>query len=185
MMLDGAAISRRQRRPAERDHLSPDQNGALRSDRAMLATATPPRWSRPNMSKNHALEEGLAFTPRYDANGLIPAIATDAATGRVLMFAWMDAEALALTIETGAAHFHSRSRGRLWKKGEESGNILRVIEARVDCDQDVIWLSVAVEGAGVACHTGRTSCFYRILRRSEGGFRLDFDAASGRMDERT
>jgi phosphoribosyl-AMP cyclohydrolase len=79
------------------------------------------------------------------------------------MFAFMNAEALAATIETGVAHFWSRSRGRLWKKGEESGNLMRVSEARTDCDQDVVWLKVTVEGAGVACHTGARSCFYRTL----------------------
>ena len=110
-----------------------------------------------------AVERGLDFQPRFDADGLIPAIVTDAASGDVLMFAWMDAEALALTLETGVAHFYSRSRRRLWRKGEESGNLLRVTEARIDCDQDVLWLKAAVEGAGVACHTGSRSCFYRTV----------------------
>jgi phosphoribosyl-AMP cyclohydrolase len=94
---------------------------------------------------------------------LIPAIVTDAASGEVLMFAWMNAEALALTLETRLGHFWSRSRGRLWKKGEESGNLLNVSEVRTDCDQDVVWLKVVVEGDGVACHTGAKSCFYRAL----------------------
>jgi phosphoribosyl-AMP cyclohydrolase len=110
-----------------------------------------------------AVERGLDFQPRFDADGLIPAIVTDAASGDVLMFAWMNAEALALTLETGVAHFYSRSRRRLWRKGEESGNLLRVTEARIDCDQDVLWLKAAVEGAGVACHTGSRSCFYRTV----------------------
>ena len=79
------------------------------------------------------------------------------------MFAWMNAEALALTLETRVGHFWSRSRSRLWKKGEESGNLLRVSELRTDCDQDVVWLKVSVEGDGVACHTGERSCFYRSL----------------------
>jgi phosphoribosyl-AMP cyclohydrolase len=109
------------------------------------------------------VETGLVFQPRFDADGLIPAIVTDAASGEVLMFAWMNAEALALTIETRVGHFWSRSRGRLWKKGEESGNLLRVSELRTDCDQDVLWLKAAVEGNGVACHTGERSCFYRTL----------------------
>jgi phosphoribosyl-AMP cyclohydrolase len=108
-------------------------------------------------------ETSLRFQPAFDENGLIPAIVTDAAGGEVLMFAFMNAQALAATIETGLAHFWSRSRGRLWKKGEESGNLMRVIEARTDCDQDVVWLKVSVEGAGVACHTGARSCFYRAL----------------------
>jgi phosphoribosyl-AMP cyclohydrolase len=109
------------------------------------------------------VETGLVFQPRFDADGLIPAIVTDAASGEVLMFAWMNAEALAQTLETGIGHFWSRSRGRPWKKGEESGNLLRVSEVRTDCDQDVVWLKVTVEGAGVACHTGERSCFYRSL----------------------
>ncbi len=94
------------------------------------------------------VETGLVFQPRFDADGLIPAIVTDAASGEVLMFAWMNAEALAQTLETRIGHFWSRSRGRLWKKGEESGNLLRVSEVRTDCDQDVVWLKVTVEGDG-------------------------------------
>jgi phosphoribosyl-AMP cyclohydrolase len=109
------------------------------------------------------VETGLVFQPRFDADGLIPAIVTDAASGEVLMFAWMNAEALAQTLETRIGHFWSRLRGRPWKKGEESGNLLRVSEVRTDCDQDVVWLKVTVEGAGVACHTGERSCFYRSL----------------------
>jgi len=111
----------------------------------------------------HAIEEGLALQPKFDADGLIPAIVTDASTGEVLMFAWMDANALALTIETSVGHFWSRSRRALWKKGEESGNVLNVVEMRVDCDQDVVWLRVRVGGDGVACHTGNRSCFYRSV----------------------
>ena len=102
------------------------------------------------------------FAPRFDAAGLVTAVAVDAATDAVLMLAHMDAEALAATRETGFAHFHSRSRGRLWMKGESSGHTLRVIEIRVDCDQDALVLRV--EPAGPACHTGEPSCFYRVLR---------------------
>ena len=109
----------------------------------------------------HDIEEGSAFAPKFDDAGVLAAVATDADTGDVLMFAWMDAAALARTIETGEAHFYSRSRGRQWKKGEESGNVLEVVEMRTDCDQDAIWLKVRVAGAGAACHTGRKSCFYR------------------------
>ena len=119
--------------------------------------------------------EGLAFQPKFDADGLIPAIVTAAGTGEVLMFAWMNAEALALTLKTGLGHFWSRSRRALWKKGEESGNFLKVVEMRTDCDQDVVWMSVRVEGDGLACHTGRQSCFYRSIPlgpSSEGGVRL-------------
>jgi phosphoribosyl-AMP cyclohydrolase len=109
------------------------------------------------------VETSLAFQPKFDADGLIAAIVTDAMSGDVLMFAWMNAEALALTLETRLGHFWSRSRGKLWKKGEESGNLLRVSELRTDCDQDALWLKVVVEGDGVACHTGAASCFYRSV----------------------
>lgn len=114
------------------------------------------------------LEEGLIFKPNFDGDGLIPAIVSDADTGQVLMFAYMNAEALRLTVETGIAHFWSRSRGRLWKKGEDSGNVLQVIEMRTDCDQDVVWLRVRIGGLGAACHTGRQSCFYRSVRLGSG-----------------
>jgi phosphoribosyl-AMP cyclohydrolase len=113
------------------------------------------------------IEGGLAFQPRFDADGLIPAIVTDRASGEVLMFAWMNAEALALTLQTRVGHFWSRSRGKLWRKGEESGNLLHVAEAMTDCDQDVLWLKVSVAGDGVACHTGARSCFYRALPLGE------------------
>jgi phosphoribosyl-AMP cyclohydrolase len=110
------------------------------------------------------IEGGDTFQPKFDADGLIPVIVTDAAAaGTVLMFAWMNAEALALTIETGVAHFWTRSRQKLWKKGEESGNLLIVRQMRTDCDQDALWLSVTIQGAGVACHTGAESCFYRAV----------------------
>jgi phosphoribosyl-AMP cyclohydrolase len=109
------------------------------------------------------VEMGLVFQPKFDADGLLPAIISDAASGEVLMFAWMNAEALALTLKTRIAHFWSRSRHKLWKKGEESGNLMHVRELRTDCDQDVLWLKVSVEGKGVACHTGERSCFYRSL----------------------
>ncbi|NJO34729.1 MAG: phosphoribosyl-AMP cyclohydrolase [Rhodospirillales bacterium] len=109
------------------------------------------------------IEHGLTFQPKFDAGGLIPAIVTDAVSGSVLMFAWMNAEALALTIETRVGHFWSRSRSLLWRKGEDSGNVLDVAEILTDCDQDVVWLKVRVQGTGVACHTGARSCFYRSL----------------------
>lgn len=110
------------------------------------------------------LEEGRAFAPHFDAHGLITAVAQDAKSGRVLMVAHMNAEALRLTIETGEAHYYSRSRKALWKKGETSGDIQKVSELRVDCDQDVVLLSVMPQGHGAACHTGRVSCFYRVLK---------------------
>jgi phosphoribosyl-AMP cyclohydrolase len=98
----------------------------------------------------------------FDAAGLIPAIAQDAAGGRILMVAWMNREALSLTRQTGLAHYWSRSRGRLWRKGEESGHLQKVAEIRLDCDEDVILLLIEQVG-GIACHTGRQSCFYRRL----------------------
>lgn len=106
-----------------------------------------------------ARETGLALDPRYDAAGLITAVVTDAASGAVLMVAHMNAEALALTRSTGEAHFWSRSRQALWRKGETSGHVLKVRELRIDCDQDALW--VIAEPAGPACHTGAASCFYR------------------------
>lgn len=109
---------------------------------------------------------------RYDANGLVPAVATDAKSGEALMLAYMNAEAVGKTLETGIAHFWSRSRKSLWRKGETSGNELSVEEFRVDCDQDAIWLRVRVQGDGEACHTGTRSCFYRRAEASGGGFRL-------------
>jgi phosphoribosyl-AMP cyclohydrolase len=104
-------------------------------------------------------EQGTALDPKYDVNGLITAVASHAETGELLMLAHMNAEALAKTIETGEAWFFSRSRSRLWKKGESSGHVLSVREMRIDCDQDAIWL--IVDPAGPACHTGEPSCFYR------------------------
>jgi phosphoribosyl-AMP cyclohydrolase len=119
-------------------------------------------------------EEGLAFNPRYDRDGLIPAIVTDAGTGVVLMFAYMNAEALAATLGSGQAHFFSRSRNRLWKKGESSGNVLQVSEIRTDCDQDVLWLRASLHGEAV-CHTGRVSCFYRrVVQKPSGVTELVF-----------
>ena len=101
----------------------------------------------------------------WDAQGLVPAIAQDAATGEVLMFAWMNRQALALTAETGYAVYWSRSRGRLWHKGEESGHTQKVLELRVDCDKDVVLMKIEQSG-GIACHTGRRSCFFNRLETS-------------------
>ena len=107
------------------------------------------------------LEQGTTFLPKFDAAGLLSAVVQDAASGEVLMVAFMDAEALEKTRETGLAHFHSRSRGKLWLKGETSGNTLAVERILVDCDQDALVLKVTP--AGPACHTGERSCFYRAL----------------------
>ncbi len=111
--------------------------------------------------QSQRIEQGDEFLPKFDAQGLLTAVAVEAARGEVLMVAFMDAEALAKTCETGLAHFHSRSRGRLWMKGESSGHVLKVREIRVDCDQDALVL--LVEPAGPACHTGALSCFYRRI----------------------
>lgn len=110
-------------------------------------------------------EQGHAFLPKFDSAGLISAIAQHHVTGEVLMLAFMDAQALEKTRATGLAHFHSRSRGRLWMKGETSGHVLKIRAIRVDCDQDAVLL--LVEPAGPACHTGAASCFYRELRGAE------------------
>ena len=106
-------------------------------------------------------ETGSALDPKYDANGLVTAVVTDANSGNVLMVAHMNADALAATMASGEATFWSRSRARLWKKGETSGNILRVVEIRVDCDQDALWIQALPDGP--ACHTGEASCFYRRI----------------------
>ncbi|MBP2237908.1 phosphoribosyl-AMP cyclohydrolase [Sinorhizobium kostiense] len=120
-------------------------------------------------SKDKAeLETGPAFTPRFDEKGLVTAVVTDARDGELLMVAHMNAEALALTIETGVAHYYSRSRNRLWKKGESSGNVQTVAEIRTDCDQDAVWLKVTVAGRDATCHTGRRSCFYRTIGVEDG-----------------
>ena len=109
------------------------------------------------------LEEGSAFTPRFDRDGLITCIAVDAGDGRVLMVAHMNAESLARTLETGEAWYWSRSRRQLWRKGATSGQTQRVVEMRTDCDQDALLITVAVGGDGGCCHTGRRSCFYRAV----------------------
>jgi len=134
----------------------------------------------PPSDDKRTLEDGETLTPRFDAAGLITAVVTDAADGAVLMLAHMDAEALRLTIETGIAHYHSRSRGTLWKKGETSGNVQTVHELRIDCDQDAVWLKVSVAGDDVTCHTGRRSCFYRAVERDgSGNTRLLADPTPG------
>jgi phosphoribosyl-AMP cyclohydrolase len=117
-------------------------------------------------------EQGLKFQPRFDAAGLVTCVATDAASGEVLMVAHMNEEALRKTIASGEAWYFSRSRQSLWRKGETSGHVQHVVEMRTDCDQDAIW--IRVEQTGAACHTGRRSCFYRKLESGDGGARLSF-----------
>ena len=119
--------------------------------------------SFPKAATTDALERGSEIAPRFDANGLVAAIAQDADTGEVLMFAWMNAEALRLTLDTGVAHYWSRSRNTLWKKGETSGQLQLIEEIRIDCDQDAVLLKVRPQGDGGACHVGFRSCFYRVV----------------------
>ena len=123
--------------------------------------------SFPTAAGKADLERGAALAPRFDADGLIAAVATHAETGEVLMFAWMNAEALEATLATGEAHYFSRSRGELWHKGATSGQVQTLIEARIDCDQDCVWLKVLPQGDGGACHVGFRSCFYRVIE--DGG----------------
>jgi phosphoribosyl-AMP cyclohydrolase len=118
------------------------------------------------------IETTAELSLRFDAQGLVPAVATDATTGEVLMLAYMNETAVRRTLEIGIAHFWSRSRGELWRKGETSGNELEVLELRVDCDQDAVWLRVRVRGDGNACHTGARSCFCRRVDKASGGTRL-------------
>jgi phosphoribosyl-AMP cyclohydrolase len=126
------------------------------------------------------IEEGLVFRPKFDANGLLTCVATDAATSEVLMVAHMNEEALRRTISSGEAWYYSRSRKTLWRKGETSGHVQRVVEIRTDCDQDAIW--IRVEQAGAACHTGRHSCFYRRIETGDGGARLSNVSAERQFD---
>lgn len=136
----------------------------------------------PASSDKQALEEGHAFTPRFDVNGLVTVVVTDDGDGMVLMLAHMNAEALALTLETGIAHFWSRSRNALWKKGETSGNFQHVVELRTDCDQDAVWLRVKVAGHDATCHTGRRSCFYRKVSLAGGKAQLTDDGSKPLFD---
>lgn len=138
-------------------------------------------FADPRTLSHDDIEEGRLFAPKFDANGLVTAVAQEAGSNRVLMVAHMNAEALRLTIETGLAHYWSRSRGRIWKKGESSGEVQKVVEMRVDCDQDAVLLLVEQTGRGAACHTGRKSCFYRLVdgpqHLSDSGERPLFDPA--------
>jgi phosphoribosyl-AMP cyclohydrolase len=123
------------------------------------------------------VEDGRALTPKFDADGLVTCVATDAHSGELLMVAHMNAEALQRTITTGDAWYYSRSRKKLWRKGEDSGHTQRVVEMRIDCDQDAVWIKVEQQGPG-ACHTGRRSCFYRVVpigKDGGGAVTLSFD----------
>ena len=129
------------------------------------------------------LEEGRSLSPRFDADGLITCVATDVHSGDVLMVAHMNAAALQRTIALGEAWYFSRSRRTLWRKGETSGHVQRVVEMRVDCDQDAIWIRVEQQGPG-ACHTGRRSCFYRTVPLGAGAVVLEFRDAERAFDPR-
>src|SRR6188508_1031764 len=127
------------------------------------------------------IEEGLAFTPKFDTDGLVTVVVTDAKSGDVLMVAHMNEEAIRKTVVSGEAWYYSRSRQQLWRKGESSGHTQRVVELRVDCDQDSLWLKVEQQGAG-ACHTGRRSCFYRAVPLGKGGAALQFRDGEKQFD---
>ena len=131
----------------------------------------------PKATSKAELEDGGVLSLRFSADGLVTAVTVDASDNTVLMVAHMNAEALQLTIETGIAHYWSRSRSEIWKKGETSGNMQAVKEIRIDCDQDCVLLKVETAGNGANCHTGRKSCFYRVLEKADDGQpRLVFDA---------
>jgi phosphoribosyl-AMP cyclohydrolase len=117
----------------------------------------------PPSSDKHELEEGVAFTPKFDASGLIVCVTQEASTGEILMLAYMNALALEKTLETRVVHYWSRSRNALWRKGDSSGQVQELVDMRVDCDQDALLLRVKAGGDGKACHTGRKSCFYRAI----------------------
>lgn len=124
------------------------------------------------------LEEGLTFAPRFNKDGLIPCIATSAHSGKVLMLAYMNAESLKLSIQTGEAHYWSRSRQEIWHKGATSGNVQKIISMKADCDQDAIWIVVDMpqyDGKDKSCHTGREGCFYRDVTLFSDGEELSFN----------
>ena len=123
-----------------------------------------------------ALETGERFTPAFGSDGLVTCVTVEDSTGTVLMVAHMNAEALAHTLDTGVVHYWSRSRGTLWRKGDTSGQVQRLVELRTDCDQDAVLARVAVGGDGHACHTGHHSCFYRRVTGSGDAVRLQTDA---------
>ena len=141
----------------------------------------------PKAASKAELEDGDVLSPRFSSDGLITAGTIDAADNTVLMVAHMNAEALRLTIETGIAHYWSRSRSEIWKKGETSGNMQAIKEIRIDCDQDCVLLKVETAGNGANCHTGRKSCFYRVLETTyDGRPRLTIDETDKpRFDPKT
>lgn len=156
------------------------------SDHASTSTSWRP-WLSDRVSVPD-VEEGLTLAPKFDANGLIPVVTTDASDGSVLMVGAMNAEALIRTVETGEAHYWSRSRGQLWHKGATSGLVQTVVEMRVDDDQDALWLKVRVAGSGASCHVGYRSCFYRSVpvgALPDAPIRLRLEEAEKTFDPRT
>ncbi len=129
----------------------------------------------PNPGTKSELEEGDVLTPRFDADGLVVCVTADAKDNSILMLAYMNAEALKLTLDTGIAHYWSRSRQSLWRKGDTSGQVQKVVDIRVDCDQDALLMTVEPGGDGGACHTGRRSCFYRKIVMGDDGAKLVFE----------
>jgi phosphoribosyl-AMP cyclohydrolase len=139
-------------------------------------------WSGKMGTNTQEVEEGTVLSPKFDSGGLITCVTTDALSGEVLMVAHMNADALQKTIASGEAWYFSRSRGSLWRKGEKSGHVQRVLAMRIDCDQDAVWIKVEQKGAG-ACHTGRRSCFYRnVPLGSSGPGRLEFSGGERVFD---
>ena len=120
-------------------------------------------FTDPASLDHQQLEEGTVLAPRFDASGLVTVVTVEAGSNTVLMLAHMNREALSLTLTTGIAHYWSRSRGKIWKKGETSGELQEVVELRTDCDQDALVMAVHQTGRGAACHTGRKTCFYRRI----------------------
>ncbi|MBM3483608.1 MAG: phosphoribosyl-AMP cyclohydrolase [Alphaproteobacteria bacterium] len=146
------------------------------------ATAPTPFAARTTVEQ---VEEGLALAPKFDCDGLIPCVTTDAISGEVLMLGYMNSKALQKTITTGEAHYWSRSRQCLWRKGATSGLVQEVVEMRIDDDQDAVWLRVQIDNGGASCHVGYRSCFYRSveLRGPSGDTaRLSFTEASRTFD---
>lgn len=133
----------------------------------------PPFTSQAGQNKD-TIELGTEFMPKFDKDGLIACIVTDADSGDVVMFAYMNAKSLSLSLETGEAHYWSRSRQELWHKGATSGNVQDIVELRTDCDQDAIWLRVRTRGATANCHQGFKSCFFRAAIKQGEETKLEF-----------
>lgn len=129
-------------------------------------------FADPSSLDKDTLELGASFAPRFDDKGLILAVTSEASSNEILMVAYMNEQALTLTLSTGNVHYFSRSRNNLWRKGESSGEVQRLVEMRTDCDQDVLLLKVEQTGRGAACHTGHKSCFFRRIEQNDGAITL-------------